>query len=80
MIGSVHVIESTDPAAGKLFIGRSDEEGYRVAMEETLTDIREFDGFDVLGHLVMWCAMENIESRIIIIRNMQILLMRSFGH
>ena len=51
VIGSVHVIDSTDPAAGKLFIGRSDEEGYRVAMEETLTDIREFDGFDVLGHL-----------------------------
>ena len=50
VIGSVHVIGSTDSAAGKLFIGRSDEEDTAL-LWKTLTDIREFDGFDVLGHL-----------------------------
>lgn len=51
VIGSVHVIESTDPASGKLFLERTDEEAYRIALEETLEDIHNFDDFDVLGHL-----------------------------
>ena len=51
IIGSVHSIQSTDPASGKLFQDKTDEEAYRIAFEETLTDIQRFDGFDVLGHL-----------------------------
>ncbi|MFR5584523.1 MAG: PHP domain-containing protein [[Clostridium] scindens] len=47
----MHSIQSTDPASGKLFQDKTDEEAYRIAFEETLTDIQRFDGFDVLGHL-----------------------------
>ena len=51
VIGSVHCIQSTDPASKVIFQGKSDEEVYKIAFEETLTDIKAFDGFDVLGHL-----------------------------
>lgn len=51
VIGSVHSIKSMDPAAGRLFDGRSDEEVYRLTFEEMLEDIRRFGDFDVLGHL-----------------------------
>lgn len=51
VIGSVHSVESTDPATGKLFEGRTDEEAYRTAFEEILTDIRSYKDYDVLGHL-----------------------------
>ncbi|MCU0080296.1 histidinol-phosphatase HisJ family protein [Extibacter muris] len=51
VIGSVHSVQSTDPAAGKLFEGKTDEEAYRIAFAEILTDIRSYKGFDVLGHL-----------------------------
>ena len=51
IIGSVHSVAGTDPAAGKLFAGRTDKEAYMAAFEEMLTDIRTFKEFDVLGHL-----------------------------
>lgn len=51
IIGSVHIIESSDPVSGKLFENRTDEEAYRIAFLETLEDIRTCQEFDVLGHL-----------------------------
>lgn len=51
VIGSVHCVGGFDPATGKLFEGRTDEEAYRAAFAETLEDIRAFQDFDVLGHL-----------------------------
>lgn len=51
VIGSVHAVQGTDPAMGMLFDGRTDEEAYRAAFEETLEDIKKIEDFDVLGHL-----------------------------
>lgn len=51
VIGSVHCAESSDIATRELFRDREDDEIYRLVFEETITDIQEFDGFDVLGHL-----------------------------
>lgn len=51
VIGSVHSIKGTDPAAGKIFEEYADKEVYRMAMEETLEDIRKISCFDSLGHL-----------------------------
>lgn len=51
VIGSVHVVSSMDPAAGKLFVGRTDKEAYTVAFEEMLTDVKNCADFDVLGHV-----------------------------
>lgn len=41
----------TDPAAEKMFQGRSDKEAYRLMMETTLENVRCMDCFDTLGHL-----------------------------
>lgn len=51
VIGSVHVIDSQDPYYPEFFEGKSDEEAYRRTLEETLTDIRAVEDYDVLGHL-----------------------------
>ena len=51
VIGSVHSVHGMDPAAKKLFEGKTDAEVYRETFEETLTDIRHFHDFDVVGHL-----------------------------
>lgn len=51
IIGSVHSVRRRDVAAGALFETFSDEEVYRIVLEETLEDIRDFREFDVLGHL-----------------------------
>lgn len=51
VIGSVHSIKGTDPAAGKIFKEYTDREVYRLAMEETLEDIKNISDFDTLGHL-----------------------------
>ncbi len=51
VIGSVHCVKKSDPASGRLFEKYSDEDVYRFTLEETLEDIRQFQDFDVLGHL-----------------------------
>lgn len=51
VIGSVHSVHGMDPAAEKLFDGRSDAEVYRMTFLESLEDIRHFHDFDVMGHL-----------------------------
>lgn len=51
VIGSVHSAGGYDIAHGELFEGRSDEEVYRLILEEMLEDVRVTEDFDVLGHL-----------------------------
>ena len=51
VIGSVHSIKKSDIAAGHLLKIHTDEEVYRMTLEEMLEDVRIDDSFDVLGHL-----------------------------
>ncbi len=52
VIGSVHSVEHSDIATGKIFEGRSDEEVYWQVLTEMLEDVRlSAEDFDVLGHL-----------------------------
>lgn len=60
VIGSVHSVPYkrvngediyTDPAAGRLFRDRTDEEAYRLILETTLENVRTLSDYDVLGHL-----------------------------
>lgn len=51
VIGSAHSIQKSDIAFGKLLKMYSDEELYRLTLEEILEDVRGHDSFDVLGHL-----------------------------
>lgn len=51
VIGSVHVVGGKDPYYPDFFAEISDEEGYRMTLEETLRDIQVFHDFDVLGHI-----------------------------
>ncbi len=51
VIGSVHVVNGTDPAMKKLFQNLTDEEAYRLTFEEMLEDVRKTPDFDVLGHV-----------------------------
>ncbi len=51
VIGSVHCIRKSDIAFGDIFNEYSDEEVYRMTLEETLEDVKLYDDFDTLGHL-----------------------------
>lgn len=51
VIGSVHSIRKSDIAHRDIFAEFSDEEVYRMTLEETLEDVRLFNDFDTLGHL-----------------------------
>ena len=51
VIGSVHSSQRCDIAYGKLLKKYSDEELYRLVLEEMLEDVKQHDSFDVLGHL-----------------------------
>ena len=51
VIGSVHSIRRSDIAHKDIFIDHTDDEVYRITMEETLEDVRLYDDFDTLGHL-----------------------------
>lgn len=51
VIGSVHVINRTDPYYGEIFAGNTDEEAYREAFCVTLENLKKIEDFDVLGHL-----------------------------
>lgn len=51
VLGSVHVVDGHDPHFGRFFDGKTDEEGYRQTLEETLVDIKNNSHFDVLGHI-----------------------------
>ena len=51
VIGSMHVVGGKDPYYPEFFEGISDEEAYRMALRETIADIRAVGDFDVLGHL-----------------------------
>lgn len=51
VIGSVHVVNKTDPYYGEIFAGRSDEEAYRETFRVTLENLKNIEDFDVLGHI-----------------------------
>ena len=51
ILGSVHVVNGTDPYSRENFIGRSDEEVYMETFLVTLENITLNVDFDVLGHL-----------------------------
>lgn len=51
IIGSLHVVDGMDPYYRKIFLDRTDEEGYRRTFELTLESIHNISDFDVLGHI-----------------------------
>lgn len=51
VIGSIHIIERMDPYQGDYYRGKTKEESYRKYYQETLNLIKDFDDFDVLGHI-----------------------------
>lgn len=51
VIGSIHVIDHTEFYYGDFFKGLSKEQPHRYFFEETLRCVKNFDCFNVLGHL-----------------------------
>lgn len=51
VIGSVHVVNGTDPYYGEIFAGQTDEEAYRETFRVTLENLKNIEDFDVLGHI-----------------------------
>lgn len=51
VIGSVHSVIRSDIAFGEIFKSHTDEEVYRMTLEETLEDVQKYEDFDVLGHI-----------------------------
>ena len=51
VIGSQHLVRGNDPYYPETFEGVSDKEIYRAYFEEMLNNIKQFHGFDALGHL-----------------------------
>ena len=51
VIASTHVAGRMDPYYPSFYEGRSEEEGMRAVFAETLENIRQFEDFDVVGHL-----------------------------
>lgn len=51
VIGSIHVIDHTEFYYGDFFKGLSKEQAHRYFFEETLRCVKNFDCFNVLGHL-----------------------------
>lgn len=51
VIGSSHLCNRKDPYYPEFFRGRDQQEAYREYFEATLENIRQFDDFDVYGHL-----------------------------
>lgn len=51
VIGSVHSIRKSDIAFGEIFKSYTDEEVYKMTLEETLEDVSIYNDFDTLGHL-----------------------------
>lgn len=51
IIGSIHVVNGTDPYYGEIFRQHTDEEAYRETFRATLENLRQIEDFDVLGHL-----------------------------
>lgn len=51
VIGSVHVIKGIDPYYPEYFEEKSDAEGFREMLDETIENIHIYEDFDSLGHL-----------------------------
>jgi histidinol-phosphatase (PHP family) len=63
VIGSVHIIEKTDPYTGKFYIGKSQRQAYTIYLEEILRSINDFDNFDVVGHIGYAARYGNYENK-----------------
>ncbi|MCL2502663.1 MAG: histidinol-phosphatase HisJ family protein, partial [Bacteroidales bacterium] len=50
VIGSVHIVNRTDPYYGDFYRNKSLQEAYREYLEYYIDCIRQFKDFDVLGH------------------------------
>lgn len=51
VIGSIHVVNGTDPYYPEFFGTRSDTDGFREYFETMLKNVRYADCYDVLGHM-----------------------------
>ena len=51
VIASTHIVNGKDPYLADFFAGRSDKAAYREYFEAALENVRQFDDFDVYGHL-----------------------------
>ena len=51
VLGSVHVVNGSDPYYGEIFRGQTDREAYEQTFITTLKNIEMVKDFDVLGHL-----------------------------
>jgi len=51
VIGSLHVIQDNDLSEQVIFESHSDEDAYRIVLNEMLEDIRAVADFDILGHI-----------------------------
>ena len=65
IIGSSHLAHGKDPYQKNYFEGITEEEGYREYFDSILENIDAFDGYQVYGHLIMWCVTVRIETNII---------------
>ena len=51
VIASTHIVNGKDPYLPEYFAGRGDKAAYREYFEASLENVRQFDDFDVYGHL-----------------------------
>lgn len=51
VIGSVHLVQHTDPYYGEIFERKGDGEAYQIMFEEILKCIENTEDFDVVGHI-----------------------------
>lgn len=51
LIGSVHLVQHTDPYYGEIFEAHPDGEAYQIMFQETLKCLESTDAFDILGHI-----------------------------
>lgn len=51
VIGSIHVVQRTDPYYGEIFQEMGDKAAYQTAFQETLLCLDKIQNFDVLGHI-----------------------------
>ena len=63
VIGSVHIIEKTDPYTGKFYIGKSQHQAYTIYLEEILHCVNDFENFDVIGHIGYAARYGNYENK-----------------
>ncbi len=51
VIGSVHIIDGTDPYVGRYYTGKTKQQAYFRYLEEILFAVRNYKDYDVVGHI-----------------------------